>query len=201
MLQVEEVRPMADRLQLRGHRAHDRHDDPGLQLVVDRSQRVETCHGMCSRPNAARQTRLLSYVTVPHPMPIIVGVPRSGTTLLRMMLDAHSELAVPPETGFLPALADLEPDSDAATSAWAIITGFHTWPDFRLDADALRTALEREPWQPSGLRRELSIAYMRNALARRGGATRRRPTEASSIGSRRCCRRPATSTSSGMDET
>lgn len=36
------------------------------------------------------------------PMPVIVGAPRSGTTLLRLMLDAHSELTIPPETGFLP---------------------------------------------------------------------------------------------------
>lgn len=36
-----------------------------------------------------------------QPMPIVVGSPRSGTTLLRLMLDAHSELAIPPETGFL----------------------------------------------------------------------------------------------------
>lgn len=36
-------------------------------------------------------------------MPIIVGAPRSGTTLLRLMLDAHSDLAIPPETGFLAA--------------------------------------------------------------------------------------------------
>jgi hypothetical protein len=34
-------------------------------------------------------------------MPIIVGSPRSGTTLLRFMLDSHPELAIPPETGFL----------------------------------------------------------------------------------------------------
>lgn len=39
----------------------------------------------------------------PHPLPVIVGVPRSGTTLLRLMLDAHSDLAIPPETGFLSA--------------------------------------------------------------------------------------------------
>ncbi len=35
------------------------------------------------------------------PMPVIVGAPRSGTTLLRFMLDAHPDLAIPPETGFL----------------------------------------------------------------------------------------------------
>ena len=34
-------------------------------------------------------------------MPVVVGVGRSGTTLLRLMLDAHPELCVPAETGFL----------------------------------------------------------------------------------------------------
>lgn len=34
------------------------------------------------------------------PVPFIVGSPRSGTTLLRFMLDAHPEMAIPPETGF-----------------------------------------------------------------------------------------------------
>ena len=36
------------------------------------------------------------------PAPFIVGSPRSGTTLLRMMLDSHPQIAIPPETGFLP---------------------------------------------------------------------------------------------------
>src|SRR5688572_25664520 len=40
----------------------------------------------------------------PKPVPFVVGVNRSGTTLLRMMLDSHPELAVPPETHFVPAL-------------------------------------------------------------------------------------------------
>jgi len=32
----------------------------------------------------------------------VVGCPRSGTTLLRMMLDAHPDVAVPPESHFIP---------------------------------------------------------------------------------------------------
>jgi len=83
--------------------------------------------------------------SMPAPMPIVVGVPRSGTTLLRMMLDAHPELAIPPETGFLPALAALDPGTDPREPAWRIISGFHTWPDFGLDADALRTAILDAP--------------------------------------------------------
>jgi hypothetical protein len=46
---------------------------------------------------------------------LILGVRRSGTTLLRVMLDRHSQLAVPDETYFVPQLADrhllrVEPD-------------------------------------------------------------------------------------------
>jgi hypothetical protein len=37
---------------------------------------------------------------------LILGVRRSGTTLLRVMLDRHSQLAVPDETYFIPQLAD-----------------------------------------------------------------------------------------------
>ena len=39
-------------------------------------------------------------------MPFIVGVGRSGTTMLRLMLDAHPELTIPPETHFVPDLID-----------------------------------------------------------------------------------------------
>ncbi len=35
------------------------------------------------------------------PSPFIVGAGRSGTTLLRLMLDAHPDLAIPPETHFI----------------------------------------------------------------------------------------------------
>ena len=37
---------------------------------------------------------------------LVLGVRRSGTTLLRVMLDRHPELAVPDESYFIPQLAD-----------------------------------------------------------------------------------------------
>ena len=40
------------------------------------------------------------------PPVLVLGVRRSGTTLLRVMLDRHSELAVPDESYFVPQLAD-----------------------------------------------------------------------------------------------
>src|SRR4051794_41876861 len=36
--------------------------------------------------------------------PFIVGCQRSGTTLLRAMLDSHSQVAVPGESHFIPAM-------------------------------------------------------------------------------------------------
>jgi Sulfotransferase family len=93
-------------------------------------------------------------------MPVIVGVPRSGTTLLRMMIDAHPAVAIPPETGFLPALADLDPARDASREAWQIITGFHTWPDFHLDRSALRDTLDRlSPASPAEAARAFYRLY------------------------------------------
>ena len=46
--------------------------------------------------------RRQQYAAPPGPpAPFVVGVGRSGTTLLRMMLDAHPDLAIPPETHFV----------------------------------------------------------------------------------------------------
>jgi len=40
-----------------------------------------------------------------RPFPVIVGVPRSGTTLLRLLLDAHPQMVIPPETPWLGKVA------------------------------------------------------------------------------------------------
>ncbi len=87
----------------------------------------------------------------PRPFPVIVGVPRSGTTLLRFMLDAHPDIAIPPETGFLSELARLSgersPDPGALV---ALMTdyppGAPAWPDFGVDdlEAALQAFRDRE---------------------------------------------------------
>ena len=82
-------------------------------------------------------------------MPFVVGVARSGTTLLRLMLDAHPELAIPHETHFLPAVLR-EPLRESDTSRerfFELLTGFPTWEDLKTPAEALREELRRiEPF-------------------------------------------------------
>ena len=73
------------------------------------------------------------------PFPVVCGAPRSGTTLLRFMLDAHPDLAIPPETGFLTELAQLGARGAATReSVLAAITGSVCWPDFHVDPGELR---------------------------------------------------------------
>jgi Sulfotransferase family len=72
------------------------------------------------------------------PAPFVVGVNRSGTTLLRMMLDAHPQLTVPPETHFVPELIEAAGSSSATPEALlATITSQREWGDFGLTEEEL----------------------------------------------------------------
>ena len=81
------------------------------------------------------------------PMPFIIGAPRSGTTLLRFMLDAHSQLAIPPETGFFSRADALVGDGADADAFVHQITHFPehlpAWSDYGIDSGNLRNELER----------------------------------------------------------
>jgi hypothetical protein len=81
----------------------------------------------------------------PPAAPFIVGVGHSGTTLLRLMLDAHPELTIPPETNFLPELIDLT--KGAAASPEQVISFLREhrrWGDFGLEPGELEERL-RDP--------------------------------------------------------
>jgi Sulfotransferase family len=77
------------------------------------------------------------------PAPFVVGATRSGTTLFRLMLDAHPDLGIPSETHFFHKLVkrserrSISPQLVADT----IIT-HKRWGDFRLDEDELRARLD-----------------------------------------------------------
>lgn len=94
-------------------------------------------------------------------MPFVVGVGRSGTTLLRLMLDAHPELAIPPETHFLHRL---HPETQREAAGFmATLMQTHTWADFRLEPDALTAALPTPFDLPDAIR-----AFYRLYARRRG---------------------------------
>lgn len=79
----------------------------------------------------------------PAPMPFVVGVNRSGTTLLRMMLDSHPDLAIPPETHFLPALfeamqaARKNDERMTPQDVTDFLVEHRRWGDFGLDPKEL----------------------------------------------------------------
>ena len=86
-----------------------------------------------------------------QPAPFVVGVSRSGTTLLRLMLDAHPDLTIPAETHFVPMVAnevDRAVEEGASTEvirerALEKMTGHPRWGDFRLDEADVRARMER----------------------------------------------------------
>ena len=78
------------------------------------------------------------------PAPFVVGLTRSGTTLLRMMLDAHPQLTVPPETHFVPDLIKAASAEDAsAETMLAALTANRTWGDFGLADEEMLQRLRR----------------------------------------------------------
>jgi hypothetical protein len=73
------------------------------------------------------------------PAPFVVGVGRSGTTLLRLMLDAHPQLTIPPETHFAPELIRAAAKRRASPEGLTeIVVSQRQWGDFRLDESELR---------------------------------------------------------------
>jgi len=85
-----------------------------------------------------------------QPFPVIVGCPRSGTSLLAVMLDAHSQLAIPPETSFLPNVMGLAGDPESLRrSFFDIVTTdrmtISNWSDFGIDKDLFWRRLNSIP--------------------------------------------------------
>jgi hypothetical protein len=95
------------------------------------------------------------------PAPFVVGATRSGTTLFRLMLDAHPEVGIPSETHFFHKLVkrserrEISPELLADT----IIT-HKRWGDFRLDPDELRARFDAiEPFNLADALRSFYSLY------------------------------------------
>ena len=90
------------------------------------------------------------------------------------MLDAHPDLAIPPETHFLQdLLGDGKAGAITRKQLFDAATGHFVWPDFHLSADAYRAELDAmEPFDPAdGLRCFYSMYAARFGKPRWGDKT------------------------------
>ena len=83
------------------------------------------------------------------PFPFIVCYPRSGSTLLRLMLDAHPDLAIPAETHFRKVFGGENAEGVVSVQKRDAIcrelVKSPRWNDFNLTADEFRRRLDRVP--------------------------------------------------------
>jgi hypothetical protein len=74
-------------------------------------------------------------------VPFIVGVPRSGTTMLRLMLDAHPDMAIPPETYFVTNLIEAGDGGAGPEQLANVLVGHRRWGDLGIEETELRRRL------------------------------------------------------------
>jgi hypothetical protein len=79
---------------------------------------------------------------------LVLGVRRSGTTLLRVMLDRHPELAVPDESYFIPQLADRQQSHVDVEAFLDDLRRLPTIREWEIPLDELRARLR--PGMPLG---------------------------------------------------
>jgi Sulfotransferase family len=91
------------------------------------------------------------------PAPFVVGFGRSGNTLLRLLLDAHPELAIPPETDFVPVVAYAQ----SAEEFLQGVLGHWRIRDLQVDADSI--AREVRALRPFDVGAALRVVYRQYA--------------------------------------
>lgn len=99
---------------------------------------------------------------MPGPPAIVLGVSRSGTTLLKEMLDRHSELAIPSESYFIPQLWDRHGErssTDELVDDLACIPRVAEW-------DVSRDQVRRQVPEGAGFRDVVDAVYRSYAETR-----------------------------------
>jgi sulfotransferase family protein len=95
-------------------------------------------------PPLRRLRRIRERNLAKPPAPFVIGMTRSGTTLLRLMLDSHPELTIPPETHFVPDVIKAFNDGrDSPEEFVAVMAASRRWADFGIPAEQLRRELEK----------------------------------------------------------
>lgn len=118
----------------------------------------------------------------------VMGCPRSGTTLLQLMLHRHSRIAIPPENRFVLSgylqrreFGDLrDPENRARLAAWIVDRRGSKFADLGLDADGVRAAIMSGPPSLGG-----AFATVLRAYAERFGKPRwgdKRPAYLTNVG-------------------
>jgi Sulfotransferase family len=104
------------------------------------------------------------------PAPFIVGVPRSGTTLLRLMLDAHPELTIPPETHFLPRVIRACRHGASPERVAHVAARHRRWEDFGIEREQYLDRLRQiEPLEAGPAIRAFYELYAEHAGKPRWG--------------------------------
>jgi hypothetical protein len=97
--------------------------------VKARREMLRSVAGWRSRRSAIRAAG-----SAPPPAPFVVGATRSGTTLLRLMLDAHPQIAIPSETHFIPELVAARDKHGASPERMLELLSSHRrWGDFQME--------------------------------------------------------------------
>ena len=119
---------------------------------------------------ASRSWRRLGEERRP-PAPFVVGVNRSGTTLLRLMLDSHPELTIPPETHFVPEMIRLARRENTTRKRLVRAATSHPrWGDFGLDEEVLLERMQAlKPLTPAGAIRVFYDLYAEKECKPRWG--------------------------------
>jgi hypothetical protein len=76
---------------------------------------------------------------------VVLGVSRSGTTLLKAMLDAHSQLAIPSESYFLPQLWNRHGARPKRVAFVEDLTRLERLREWGVDPEAVRARLPERP--------------------------------------------------------
>ena len=85
----------------------------------------------------------------------IVGVPRSGTTLLRQMLRGHPRLAVPPESHFVPAALN----AASGPAALELILRDENFAEWQIDPELVRERAHASDMSPVSVVRAAFETY------------------------------------------
>lgn len=136
-----------------------------------RTDQPETKHLIFNQPHPYRPPEPVEPDTTRAPIPFVVGVGRSGTTLLRLMLDSHPDLAMTPETHWLgSAISTLRQDASDRDALRNTLISNDIWADMGIEDAQLDAILEgHDPRSPFDTLRAIYRTYANAHEATRVG--------------------------------